>query len=160
MSMATSGAPDKLETVLDNDLSAAFGSRLIRGERLSRHTTFGVGGPADLFLEVATIDEMVAAVDICERHGKEYFIIGGGSNLLVSDKGYRGTVIKSSICHFERNGVNVTVGSGFNLEEFVNKVCSLGLAGVETLAGIKGTVGGAVYGNAGAYAVLEGQKLF
>jgi UDP-N-acetylmuramate dehydrogenase len=94
---------------------------------------------------------MVTAVNLCEREGRDYFIIGGGSNLLVSDNGYRGIIIKSSIDHFERHGNDVTVGSGFNLEEFVDRVCSLDLAGVEMLAGIKGTVGGAVYGNAGAY---------
>jgi UDP-N-acetylmuramate dehydrogenase len=142
---------DRSGTSLFGDLSARFGSKLIREEPLSRHTTFGIGGPADLFIEVNSVDEMVTAVGLCERHDQEYFIIGGGSNLLVSDDGYRGVVLKSSICHFERRGTEVTVGSGFNLEEFVDRVCSLDLAGVETLAGIKGTVGGAVFGNAGAY---------
>ena len=142
---------DKSGTTLFEDLSAQFGSKLIREEPLSRHTTFGVGGPADLFIEVTSVDEMVTAVNLCELHGQEYFIIGGGSNLLVSDSGYRGVVLKSGVCRFQRDGTDVTVGSGFNLEEFVDRVCSLDLAGVETLAGIKGTVGGAVFGNAGAY---------
>lgn len=149
--MAKSHMLDKSGTSIFEDLSAQFGSKLIREEPLSRHTTFGVGGPADLFIEVTSVDEMVTAVNLCERHGQDYFIIGGGSNLLVSDNGYRGVMLKSSICHFEREGADVTVGSGFNLEEFVERLCSLGLAGVETLAGIKGTVGGAIFGNAGAY---------
>ncbi|MCK4657325.1 MAG: UDP-N-acetylmuramate dehydrogenase [candidate division Zixibacteria bacterium] len=149
--MAKSHMLDKSGTSLFKDLSAQFGSKLIREEPLSRHTTFGVGGPADLFIEVTSADEMVTGVNLCEQHGQKYFIIGGGSNLLVSDNGYHGVVLKSSICHYEREGTDVIVGSGFNLEEFVDRVCSLGLAGAETLAGIKGTVGGAVYGNAGAY---------
>ena len=149
--MAKSHMLDKSGTSLFKNLSAQFGSKLIREEPLSRHTTFGVGGPADLFIEVTSADEMVTGVNLCEQHGQKYFIIGGGSNLLVSDNGYHGVVLKSSICHYEREGTDVIVGSGFNLEEFVDRVCSLGLAGAETLAGIKGTVGGAVYGNAGAY---------
>jgi UDP-N-acetylmuramate dehydrogenase len=151
MKAAISTMPDKRETALGKELSRRFGSRLISGEPLSEHTTFGVGGPADLFLEVTSIDEMAHAVALCEQHGDNYFILGGGSNLLVSDSGYRGVVIKSCIRHLKRQESDVTVGSGLWLEEFVDRVCSFGLAGIEMLAGIKGTVGGAVYGNAGAY---------
>ena len=132
-------------------LISLFGSRVRENERLSKHTTFGIGGPADLFVEVRTVEEMVAAVNLCEEFAAEYFMLGGGSNLLVSDDGYRGTVIKSKVDHFLRDRNNVTVGSGHNLESFVDRVCSLGLGGIEMLAGIKGTVGGAIYGNAGAY---------
>ncbi len=139
------------KAAVGKELSLHFGQRLIRGESLSGHTTFGIGGPADLFVEVTDIDEMVTAVNMCERYGQEYFVMGGGSNVLVSDNGYRGIVIKSGIRHFSRDGSDVTVGSGTDLDEFVDRVCSLGLAGVEMLAGIKGTVGGAIFGNAGAY---------
>ncbi len=143
--------PDKHWDTLSEELSSRFGSRLLRAEPLSGHTTFGVGGPADFFLDVTEIDEMVAAVNLCEQHGVDYFILGGGSNLLVSDDGYRGVLLKSGISHIHHDGNDITVGSGFNLDEFVDRVCSLGLAGIEMLAGIKGSVGGAVYGNAGAY---------
>lgn len=133
------------------ELVNRFGSRVLRNEPLAGYTTFGVGGPADLFLEVTGADEMVMAVNLCEEHGVDYFILGGGSNLLVSDDGYRGVVLRSGINHMRCEGSEVTVGSGFDLDDFVDRVCSLGLAGIEMLAGIKGSVGGAIYGNAGAY---------
>lgn len=143
--------PEKSRENVGEVLGRRFGSRLLRAEPLSEHTTFGVGGPADFFLEVTQLDEMIDAVDLCETLGADYFILGGGSNLLVADEGYRGVVLKSGIRHFRRQDNDVIVGSGFDLEEFVDRICSLGLAGVEMLAGIKGTVGGAIYGNAGAY---------
>jgi len=128
-----------------------FGSRAIENEPMSRHTTFGVGGPADFYVEVNTPDEMVEAVNTAINHGIEYFIVGGGSNLLVSDSGYRGLIIKSNLNHFSDDSTEVTVGSGHNLEKMIDRLCDLGLAGFESLAGIKGSVGGAIYGNAGAY---------
>jgi UDP-N-acetylmuramate dehydrogenase len=138
-------------TLIQDDLRTRFGDRLICNEPMHRHTTFGVGGPADLFIEVTTVEEMTTAINLCKQHDAEFFLVGGGSNLLISDEGYRGVIIKSNLCDFSRSGSDVTVGSGHNLEALIDKVCSLGLAGLESLAGIKGTVGGAVYGNAGAY---------
>ncbi len=128
-----------------------FGSRARENEPMSRHTTFGVGGPADYFIEAHTSEDMVTAVNLAVNNSVDYFIVGGGSNLLVSDSGYRGAIIKSGLNDFNVESQTVTVGSGHNLELLIDKLCERGLAGFESLAGIKGSVGGAIFGNAGAY---------
>ncbi len=103
---------------------------------MADYTTLGVGGPARFLVEVETAEQMKKAVGLKEK----WLVIAGGSNLLVSDDGYEGLVI-----------VNRVPGSGMMLDELVNKMNNQGCAGMECLAGIPGTVGGAVYGNAGAY---------
>lgn len=103
---------------------------------LADYTTLLVGGPARYLVEVETVEQMKEAVGL----KKDWIVIAGGSNLLVSDDGYDGLVI-----------VNRISGSGMELNELVNKMNDQGFAGMECLAGIPGTVGGAVYGNAGAY---------
>lgn len=132
-------------------LVARFGDKALFDEPLANHTTFGVGGPADVFIKVLSDSDMVDAVNMCVAEGADYFILGGGSNILASDAGYRGVIIKSELKQFSQDGRNILVGSGFDWEDFVDRVCDHGLAGIEMLAGIKGTVGGAIYGNAGAY---------
>jgi len=144
---------------VQKSLQSLFGKRLIAGEPLSRHTTFGIGGPADLYIEACSADEVTFAVNECIAHGIEYFVLGGGSNILASDKGYRGVIIKCALEGITIEGNRVTVAAGHNLEKFVAHVARHGLAGVEMLAGIKGSVGGAVYGNAGAYGGAISDKL-
>jgi len=142
---------DRLIETLHSSLKARFGAVAVEDEPLSKHTTFGIGGPADMLVTITLVEDMVDALKLCEQHRAEYFILGGGSNLLVSDSGYRGIVIKTQIEHFRNSGGNLTVGSGHELESMIDKVCALGLGGMEMLIGIKGSVGGAIYGNAGAY---------
>jgi UDP-N-acetylmuramate dehydrogenase len=140
-----------IDKILRDEIELRFGNAMIVDEPLSKHTTFGVGGPASIYLEVHTKQEMKDAVSICQRHDADYFVIGGGSNLLVSDDGFYGVIIRCAIDHFVQDGNRITVGGGFDLDTFVEKACELGLGGVQMLAGIKGTIGGAIFGNAGAY---------
>jgi UDP-N-acetylmuramate dehydrogenase len=142
---------ETLSQQLLTELSEIFGPRLKCDELLSRHTTFGIGGPADAFVTVHTPDEMSDTIALCMKHSAPYFIIGGGSNILVADSGYRGLIIKCAIDRFLRDGCRITVGAGYPLERLIDEACDLGLRGIEMLAGIKGSVGGAIYGNAGAY---------
>ncbi len=128
-----------------------FGDRLRAHEPLAPHTTFGIGGPADLFLEVATRDELLFALTACIRAGTPYFVMGGGSNLLVSDLGVEGVVIRNGWSLLERRGDLIRAASGTRVKEFIDLMLAEHLTGAEFMAGLPGTLGGAVYGNAGAY---------
>ncbi len=120
-------------------------------EAMSRHTTFKIGGPAEVFVSCESIDELQKAIKACHDMKIEYFIIGNGSNLLVSDNGINGVVIHASINNIEFEGNKVKVQSGCKLSALAAAVCKKGLSGLEFAAGIPGTVGGAVFMNAGAY---------
>ncbi|KPJ51247.1 MAG: hypothetical protein AMJ41_00050 [candidate division Zixibacteria bacterium DG_27] len=126
---------------------------------LAPHTSFRIGGPADFFFEALSPWELIKAVSVSRSLGIEYFILGGGSNLLVSDAGFRGLVIKNSCAALLTDGENPGVQSGFWLNELVGKTAELGLSGLEFLAGIPGTVGGAIFGNAGAFGKSIGDLL-
>ena len=126
---------------------------------LAPYTSFKIGGPADFFFEVSNPGELIKAVSVSRSLGIKYFILGGGSNLLVSDAGFRGLVIKNGCAALLTNGDNPGVQSGFSLNELVDKTAELGLSGLEFLAGIPGTVGGAIFGNAGAFGKSIGDLL-
>lgn len=122
---------------------------------LAPHTTFCVGGPARFFAEANSEKELIEALKYAEENNLEFFILGGGSNLLVSDKGFGGLVIKIKIMNCDlritgRGGI-VKCGSGLPLARVVNESADNGLSGMEWAAGIPGTMGGAVRGNAGAF---------
>ncbi len=122
-------------------------------EPLSKHTTFKIGGNADLFLSPKRLDEFKNIINLCKEEKVKFFILGKGSNILVSDKGFNGVII----CTNNLNSIEIIndekliVGAGTNL----SKVCTLAynncLSGLEFAYGIPGTIGGAVYMNAGAY---------
>lgn len=117
-------------------------------------TTFKLGGNADLYFEAKTEEELSEAIAFAKENSLPYFIMGGGSNLVISDKGIEGVVIKNIIKEVKNiNKLNdtITISSGFSLSELVNTACEYGLAGAESFAGIPGSVGGAIFGNAGAY---------
>jgi len=115
-------------------------------EPLSFHCTFGVGGPADLFIET---DDVSKAVSICRSTGTRFIIIGGGSNMLFSDKGFRGVVIKLSSKSITFSGSTVTAKAGVNLQFLIKECEKKGFYNLSLLGGIPGTLGGAVRGNAG-----------
>ena len=127
--------------------------RVCIDEPMKKHTTFRVGGNADFFVMPKNIEEVQAVVALCKQEGMPYYILGNGSNLLVSDKGYRGTVIQiykeMSEIHIE--GTKVRVQAGALLSKIGSATLAAGLTGFEFAAGIPGTVGGAVVMNAGAY---------
>lgn len=133
------------------------------GEPLRRHTTLRIGGPAGLFITPQSEEELLAALQLLTQVGMPWMALGTGSNLLVRDGGFRGAVIHLSALQsmeFHADGT-ARVGGGLPLTRLVRQAVRLGLAGLEDLAGIPATVGGAVVMNAGAgdqnmAGVLEG----
>ena len=121
-------------------------------EPMSQHTTFKVGGPADVFVAPADADELVATVGACRRLGVPYFVLGRGSDLLVSDEGYRGVMIAlDNLTDITDDGTALVCEAGATLESVAERACELGLVGFEFASGIPGSVGGACFMNAGAY---------
>ena len=125
-------------------------------ENLAQYTSLRVGGPAQKFIHATTEQELIEAVKNSDKSGEPVLIIGGGSNVLIGDQGFNGTVIrvetKGNSYQFDAcSGGMITVNSGENWDEFVQWIISKGFADVETLSGIPGTVGGAPIQNIGAY---------
>lgn len=123
-------------------------------KQLSDYTSLRVGGPATNFVEVSTEAEIVSAIE--GAGDSPILIMGGGTNMLVSDAGFNGTVIRISNTNIESevdacSGATLTIGAGENWDAFVETTISRGFAGLETLSGIPGTVGAAPIQNIGAY---------
>jgi len=116
--------------------------------RLSDYTRFGLGGPADAFFESADADEFV---EMLWRVAGPHVVLGGGTNLVVADEGYRGTVLRYLGNAISRDGSTLSAQSGADLEGVVLRTVDEGLAGIESMMRIPGWVSGAIYGNAGAY---------
>ena len=127
--------------------------RVLEQEPMARHTTFRIGGPADYFVELESIDEVKAAVRICQEENLPWFVLGRGSNLLVSDQGYRGVILSiyKNFQNIDIQGEILTVQAGTLLTTLSGKALDASLSGIEFASGIPGTVGGAVVMNAGAY---------
>lgn len=126
------------------------------GNELAKFTTLGVGGPAAKIILAKTEDELISAVKAADNSGEPLLILGGGSNVLISDNGFAGTVIKveTSGNSFEIDacsGGTLTVSAGTDWDEFVAFTIEKGLANLESLSGIPGTVGGSPIQNIGAY---------
>jgi UDP-N-acetylmuramate dehydrogenase len=118
---------------------------------LSRYTRFGMGGPADLYAETGNVEAFTAALGAARASGIPTVVIGGGTNLVVSDGGFRGIVLRYRGDRLMAADRRVIADAGAVFEDLVNFAIERGLEGLETLAGIPGSVGAAVYGNAGAY---------
>ncbi len=134
-------------------LSGAYDADVLRDERLSRRTSYRVGGPADLFVVVHTYEALVRTLGVLSREEVPWVVLGRGTNVLVADEGYRGCVIKLegdfSRISFGEDGT-VTAGAGAMLSRLVSQTLSHELSGLEPCVGIPGTVGGALAMNAGA----------
>ncbi|MGE0602025.1 MAG: UDP-N-acetylmuramate dehydrogenase [Dehalococcoidia bacterium] len=124
---------------------------LRRSHSLARHTTFGIGGPADLFLTVRSADDLARASNAAHESGVPTFVLGSGSNILVADAGIRGLVLDNRARSETHDGLTVRVESGASFAAFARKMCRAGLEGLSWAVGIPGTIGGAVVYNAGAY---------
>lgn len=123
-----------------------------RGVFLKNYTTFKIGGPAKYFLIVKTQKDLAKAILLAKKQNLPFFILGGGSNLLVSDKGFDGLVIQIKNQKTKIKNSIVTAGAGVSLAQLLSATANAGLSGMEWAAGIPGaTVGGAVRGNAGAF---------
>jgi UDP-N-acetylmuramate dehydrogenase len=118
---------------------------------LSQYTRFGIGGPADVYAETCSAEAFVAAVYVARNAGMPMMVIGGGTNLIVSDAGFRGFVLRYRADSLRVANGRVMADAGAVLQDLVDFANGHGLKGLETLAGIPGSVGAAVYGNAGAY---------
>ena len=122
-----------------------------RDTLLALYTRFGIGGPADLYAETASTEAFIAALAVTRASGMPTMVIGGGTNLIVSDQGFRGIVLRYRADSLLAANHRVMADAGAVLQDLVDYTVERGLKGLETLAGIPGSVGAAVYGNAGAY---------
>ena len=122
-------------------------------ELMSRHTTFRIGGPASVFVTPKSEKDLVTAIEICRSQDAPYFILGNGSNLLVSDQGYDGVVVHigSDLRDISVEGTEITAKTGAMLSQVAHAALAHGLTGMEFAAGIPGSLGGACIMNAGAY---------
>jgi UDP-N-acetylmuramate dehydrogenase len=128
--------------------------KLKAGEALSAHTSFRIGGPAAFWVEPKDVKELKKVVLFARKNKVPVFVMGGGTNVLASDNGFNGIIIHLGAKAFKKlkvAGRTVTVGSGYPTAGLVRSCCGLGLSGMESLIGIPGTVGGAVYMNAGGW---------
>lgn len=116
------------------------------------HTTFRIGGPADVFVTPGNAQEIVQVLDLCKELDEPYFVLGRGSDLLVSDAGYRGVIVSLvRLNKLELHGTQVICGAGVTLKKVAAFARDDSLTGLEFASGIPGSVGGAVFMNAGAY---------
>ena len=137
---------DKLKTIVTEE-------KILIDEPMKKHITFRVGGPADYFIMPSTKEEVKQVIDLCKESGVLYYVMGNGSNLLVSDKGYRGAIIQMSrgFAEVKVEGKEITASAGASLAKIANAALDSELAGFEFAAGIPGCLGGACVMNAGAY---------
>ncbi len=140
-------------------LTLLFGERLEQNVPLAAYTTFGIGGKADFLYGAGTPEELARAVRCAQELRTPFFVLGGGSNVLVGDSGFRGLVIKNQCSEILTNGETITCQSGATLQHVVDAAAESSLSGLEFAVGIPGTVGGAVRGNAGAFGKGIGEVL-
>lgn len=129
------------------------GKLIYRDEPMSKHTTFRIGGNADCYIQIDSIEMLKTTIELCNQCKVPFYVIGNGSNLLVGDKGYRGVIIDISnkMNHVTGEGEYIYAQGGALLSKIARKALEQGLAGMEFAAGIPGTLGGAMVMNAGAY---------
>jgi UDP-N-acetylmuramate dehydrogenase len=138
------------------ELRSHFGERVRRNEPLARHCTFGVGGPADIWISVETQEELIGLVTLCSEQRWPLLLAGNGTNVLYADAGVRGIVarIASNGYSIEDSGDGIAlliVGAGMSWPRLLNELVPLGWGGLEFGPGIPGTLGGGVISNAGAH---------
>ncbi len=126
---------------------------------LAEYASFKIGGPAKYFYTAKTAEDVRRAVQFAKESDLAYYIIGNGNNILVSDQGFDGLVIKIKDTEIKIKDNEIRAGAGAMLANLVSEAANAGLTGLEWLAGIPGTVGGAVYGNAGAFGSSMGEKI-
>jgi UDP-N-acetylmuramate dehydrogenase len=129
------------------------GPRLMADEPMAKHTTFRIGGPADYLVMPSSTREVAAVLATAREYGVPVVVLGNGSNVLVRDKGIRGLVLKldAAMGEMSHNGTTVKAGAGAALGDVARYAGSIGLTGLEFAVGIPGSIGGAVFMNAGAY---------
>ncbi|MBI2625134.1 MAG: UDP-N-acetylmuramate dehydrogenase [Candidatus Nealsonbacteria bacterium] len=118
---------------------------------LNNHTTFKIGGPAKYFFAAKTKEDIIQAINWAKKNDLPFFILGGGSNMVVSDKGFNGLVIKIQTTNYKLQAARLHAEAGVLIETLVRETGKLGLSGFEWAGGLPGTLGGAIRGNAGAF---------
>ena len=144
---------------VERRLREVAGDDFLTDEPLRHHTTLRIGGPADWFVAARTPETLVGSLAAAESLGVPVFLLGGGSNLLVSDEGFRGLVVKNACEQVQFDGTAVQVECGADYLEFIRLCQARSLAGLAYAAGIPGSVGGAIYGNAGCYGKDIGSRV-
>ena len=142
---------DEMKSVLDND-------EFFENEMMNKHTTFQLGGPAKFFTKPKSINKIIKIIQLCKRYSIEYFILGNGSNLLVSDQGFDGLIINILEDNFSDIKVErldeihykLIVGGGVLMRTLAKRLCLLSLSGLEDIIDIPGTIGGGIIMNASA----------
>jgi UDP-N-acetylmuramate dehydrogenase len=142
--------PARAPTIEDR-LRQRLGDAMLTQEPLRHHTTMRIGGPASFYFAARTAHQLVESLKVAHDLELPLFLLGGGSNLLVSDEGFHGLVVRNAIEGVEFDGSAAHVGCGTDFLELIYECRDRGLAGLEFAAGIPGSVGGALYGNAGCY---------
>ncbi len=137
----------------EQKLTAVAGQGAVKTEEpMKKHTTFRIGGPAQYYVTPADGEAVAAVVGLCKTEGVPYYVIGNGSNLLVSDEGWRGVILSTErLCRCQVQGNRVRAGAGVLLSRMAKAAREQSLTGFEFAAGIPGTLGGALVMNAGAY---------
>lgn len=139
--------------MIDREKIMKIASSVKFDEPMKLHTTFKIGGPADVFVEAQNTDEIIALIEYCKQNSIPYMIMGNGSNMLVGDRGIRGVVIQigKAMNNITIDKETVTAQAGVLMSTLANAILKAELSGFETLSGIPGTLGGGIYMNAGAY---------
>lgn len=132
-------------------LKNLFGERLKEREPLAKHVNIRIGGPADFYVEAKSSDEIVSAAEAALADGLPFVVLGGGSNTLPSDEGFRGLVIQAANRNWKIDGRRVTAEAGLPSAFLARKAAEAGLTGFEWAVSLPGTIGGAVRGNAGCF---------
>src|SRR5574341_168429 len=132
-------------------LAAIPGVQCIENAPLRRYTRFAIGGPATLLADASSEAALIAALGVLRETNAPHALIGGGTNLIADDAGFPGVVLRYTAPFLEIDPPMVRVSAGAQLQELVDATIAAGLEGLHTMTGIPGWVGGAIYGNAGAY---------
>ena len=129
--------------------------RIFAKEPMASHTSFKIGGPADVYIQPVSEEEILRVIKECRSNGMPFVVLGGGNNILVPDEGLKKVVIQLyphfGNCRINENDLQLVAEAGASLANIADLACKAGLAGLEFASGIPGTVGGAIRMNAGAY---------
>lgn len=136
-------------------LNGVISGDVIANEKLAFHTSYRIGGPADLFIRAESYTDLRKSIEVLDRHEVPWVILGKGSNVLASDEGYRGAVIRlgsefNKFAFDEDDPYTVSCGASLSIARIVQEAFKRGLSGLEMLVGVPGTIGGAIMMNAGS----------
>lgn len=142
-----------MQSFVERLREAAGEDAVLERESMKKHTTFRIGGPADIFVAPDTEEKAARVIQICREQKTPFYVLGNGSNLLVSDQGYRGVIVQiyRNLSEIEVEGETIRAQAGAMLSMIARKALDGGLTGFEFASGIPGTIGGAAVMNAGAY---------